>query len=111
MKEAEKQKNQHHHQHHHHHRHHLNHFCIVRVRDKYIRVCNNSYIPRNTHAEFINGKKVTCAVSLLFSRETTFSRHQCRLNEINAMRENSVTSKSMYHRCCCSITNVYLRTI
>ena len=78
MKEAEKQKNQHHHQHHHHHRHHLNHFCIVRVRDKYIRVCNNSYIPRNTHAEFINGKKLH--VLFLF-----FFREKQRFQGINAV--------------------------
>ena len=110
MKEAEKQKNQHHHQHHHHHRHHLNHFALC-VYATNIRVCNNSYIPRNTHADFINGKKLHVLFLFFFREKTTFSRHQCRLHEVNCMRENRVTSKSMYHRCCCYITYIYLRTI
>ena len=105
-----KAKNQHHHQHHHHHRHHLNHFALC-VYATNIRVCNNSYIPRNTHAEFINGKKLHVLFLFFFREKTTFSRHQCRLHEVNCMRENRVTSKSMYHRCCCYITYIHLRSI
>ena len=72
-----KAKNQHHHQHHHHHRHHLNHFALC-VYATNIRVCNNSYIPRNTHAEFINGKKLH--VLFLF-----FFREKQRFQGINAV--------------------------
>ena len=101
-KRQQKQKNQHHHQHHHHHRHHLNHFALC-VYATNVRVCNNSYILRNTHADFINGKKLRVLFLFFFREKTTFSRHQCRLHEVNCMRENRVTSKSMYHRCCCYI--------
>ena len=74
MKEAEKQKNQHHHQHHHHHRHHLNHFCIVRVRDKYITVCNNSYIPLVIRMQILLMEKsyMSCCFSSFFARKQRF---------------------------------------
>ena len=74
---SKSKKNQHHHQHHHHHRHHLNHFALC-VYATNIRVCNNSYIPRNTHAEFINGKKLH--VLFLF-----FFREKQRFQGINAV--------------------------
>ena len=69
---SKSKKNQHHHQHHHHHRHHLNHFALC-VYATNVRVCNNSYILRNTHADFINGKKsYVCCFSSFFARNNVF---------------------------------------
>ena len=64
----------HNHQHHHHHRHHLNHFCIVRVRDKYITVCNNSYIPLVIRMQILLMEKsyMSCCFSSFFARKQRF---------------------------------------